>query len=65
MPITKIHCSSCDTEFVDARSEVRAGDEATCPHCGARHMFEAWVPRANEFAMPARVIGASASDREE
>ena len=44
-------------EFVDARSEVRAGDQATCPHCGTHHVFEAWIPGADEFAMPARVIG--------
>jgi hypothetical protein len=26
-------------EFVDARSELRDGDEAICPNCGAHHVF--------------------------
>jgi hypothetical protein len=26
-------------DFVDARSELRDGDEAVCPRCGAHHVF--------------------------
>jgi len=52
MSITKIHCAGCGTEFVDARNDVRAGDAAICPHCGAHHVFKANV-EAGDIALPA------------
>jgi DNA-directed RNA polymerase subunit RPC12/RpoP len=53
MPISQIHCTECGTDFVDARSDVRAGDEAICPRCGAHHVFEAGVPGSDEgLALP-------------
>jgi len=59
MPITKIHCAECETEFVDARSQVRAGDEAICPRCGAHHVFKAGIPGIDEdLVLPRSAAGA-------
>lgn len=35
----KIHCPRCAHDFVDTRDEMADGDQAICPHCGARHVF--------------------------
>ena len=34
-----IHCPRCARDFTDPRTEMLDGDEAICPHCGARHVF--------------------------
>jgi len=39
MPVLTIHCTACEADFVDSRSELKEGDEAICPTCGARHEF--------------------------
>ena len=35
----RIHCPRCSRDFTDPREDLRDGDEAICPHCGARHLF--------------------------
>jgi len=37
--LIRIHCPRCVRDFTDPREELQAGDEAICPHCGARHLF--------------------------
>jgi predicted nucleic acid-binding Zn-ribbon protein len=39
MPVTTLHCIACGAAFVDSRTELVDGDEATCPTCGARNAF--------------------------
>ena len=34
-----IHCPRCARDFVDSRDQMADGDQAICPHCGARHLF--------------------------
>ena len=41
MPVMTLRCDACGGEFVDSRTELVDGDEATCPKCGARNAFTA------------------------
>jgi len=59
MSITRIHCAGCGTEFVDARNDVRAGDAAICPHCGAHHVFKVGMEAGDGSALPAADRDAS------
>ena len=36
MSVLTMHCSVCSSDFVDSRVELKDGDEAICPKCGAR-----------------------------
>jgi hypothetical protein len=56
VPITTIHCGRCATEFVDARNQICEGDEAACPHCGARHEFR------REFIESSRLADEAEND---
>ncbi len=42
--MVKIHCPRCTHDFIDARDEMADGDQAICPHCGARHVFRCAAP---------------------
>jgi len=46
MPVFRMHCSSCSTDFIDSRPELRDGDEAVCPKCGAHHELTPELIRA-------------------
>jgi hypothetical protein len=39
MPVLTIHCTACEADFIDSRIELKEGDEAICPTCGAHHEF--------------------------
>lgn len=44
----KIHCPRCARDFVDCRDEMADGDQAICPHCGARHVFRCAEPGTHD-----------------
>ncbi len=35
MSVTRLHCPHCGVDFVDARAELRRGDDVMCPACHA------------------------------
>ena len=35
MSVTRLHCPRCGTDFIDARVELRQGDDVMCPACHA------------------------------
>ena len=37
MSVIRLHCERCGTDFIDARPDLRHGDDVTCPACRAPH----------------------------
>ena len=35
MSVIRLHCQRCGTDFIDARPELRHGEDVTCPSCRA------------------------------
>jgi uncharacterized Zn finger protein (UPF0148 family) len=35
MSVIRLHCPRCGADFIDARPELRHGDDVTCPACRA------------------------------
>lgn len=36
MSVIRLHCPHCGTDFIDARPELREGDDIVCPACHTR-----------------------------
>lgn len=37
MSVIRLHCSRCGADYIDARPDMRHGDDVTCPACNAPH----------------------------
>lgn len=37
MSVIRLHCARCGVDFVDARPDMRHGDDASCPACRFPH----------------------------